>query len=97
MRFRSLIEHIYVPHISIGIRINAVVSGRIEASHSYMTNVLGQRTEQRVALVVDFRRHHYSLANLRISSWSRCMSSATFMYELVMASWGKPRQMVLAG
>ena len=81
----------------IDIRINAAVRGRIVASHSYTADVLGQRTEHRVALVVEERRHHYSLANLRISSWSRCMSSATFMYELVMASWGKPRQMVLAG
>lgn len=27
------------------------------------------------------RIHYSSLANLRISSWSRCISSATFMYD----------------
>ena len=41
--------------------------------------------------------HYSSLANLRISSWSRFMSSATFMYESDIAFWVKPRQMVLAG
>lgn len=81
----------------IDIRINAAVRGRIEASHSYTTDVLGNRTEHRVSLIVEERRHHSSLANLRISSWSRCMSSATFLYESDMASWVKPRQMVLAG
>ena len=81
----------------VDIGINAVVRGRVEASHSYTTDVFGQRTEQRVALVVEVRRHHYSLANLRISSWSRCMSSATFLYDSDIASAGKPLQIVLAG